>query len=227
MPMPSFVPSPLITLAARIETRPRALTSEPGASPSSAGDVAPHRALGPGERGSPGNGRGHAGSGDRPRHACGPARSDEPRAGHSPSGDLASGATAMVLPLPMRLASIDEVRHRRLALRILRRRRRFVLVDADLAPFIEAVEGDPPFVMLDALTAEAARLGGDRLERPADDPDALAVLQFTSGSTADPKGVMLQHRQVCANIDAIEEAAQFVATTTSSCRGCRSTTTWA
>ena len=40
-------------------------------------------------------------------------------------------------------------------------------------------------------------------ERPADDLDALAILQFTSGSTSDPKGVMLPHRTVGANLDAI------------------------
>jgi fatty-acyl-CoA synthase len=43
-------------------------------------------------------------------------------------------------------------------------------------------------------------------KQPADDLDALAILQFTSGSTADPKGVMLSHRQVGANLDAIAMA---------------------
>ena len=42
--------------------------------------------------------------------------------------------------------------------------------------------------------------------RPADDPDRLAILQFTSGSTSDPKGVMLPDRCILANIDAIAEA---------------------
>ena len=36
---------------------------------------------------------------------------------------------------------------------------------------------------------------------------ALALLQFTSGSTADPKGVMLPHENVVHNIDAIVEGA--------------------
>src|SRR6185503_161379 len=40
-------------------------------------------------------------------------------------------------------------------------------------------------------------------------PERLAVLQFTSGSTADPKGVMLPHRTVLANLDAAAEAAQL------------------
>jgi fatty-acyl-CoA synthase len=35
--------------------------------------------------------------------------------------------------------------------------------------------------------------------------DDLAILQFTSGSTSDPKGVMLLHRTICANHDAMIE----------------------
>ena len=44
---------------------------------------------------------------------------------------------------------------------------------------------------------------------PADDPDRLAILQFTSGSTSDPKGVMLPDKVLCANLDAIAEAARL------------------
>jgi len=43
--------------------------------------------------------------------------------------------------------------------------------------------------------------------RPADDPEALAILQYTSGSTSDPKGVMLPHRCVTANLDGIVTGA--------------------
>src|SRR5690606_18855945 len=70
-----------------------------------------------------------------------------------------------------------------------------------LAPFIEPGPGDPPMVGYDDLRADA----GDYVAPPAD-PDALAVLQFTSGSTSDPKGVMLPHRVVLANVDAIAHA---------------------
>ncbi|MCZ7535523.1 MAG: AMP-binding protein [Acidimicrobiia bacterium] len=42
--------------------------------------------------------------------------------------------------------------------------------------------------------------------RPAEDPEALAILQYTSGSTSDPKGVMLPHRCVAANLEAVAHA---------------------
>ena len=65
--------------------------------------------------------------------------------------------------------------------------------------------GDPPMVGCDAVQPGPGRAGADAWERPADDPDALAILQFTSGSTSDPKGVMLPHRTVGANLDAIAD----------------------
>ncbi len=36
------------------------------------------------------------------------------------------------------------------------------------------------------------------------DPRALALIQFTSGSTGDPRGVMLTHGNILANLDAVE-----------------------
>jgi fatty-acyl-CoA synthase len=111
-----------------------------------------------------------------------------------------AGATTVILPLPMRLGSIDEfvsqtrsrIHHAEVSL---------VLADADMAPFMESAPGDPAMVLFDDLSGDA----GDYL-RPDDDLDRLAILQFTSGSTAEPKGVMLRHRTVGANLDAIVEA---------------------
>ena len=37
-------------------------------------------------------------------------------------------------------------------------------------------------------------------------PDAIAFLQYTSGSTSDPKGVVLTHANLVANLDAIATA---------------------
>ena len=112
-----------------------------------------------------------------------------------------AGATVVCLPLPMRLGSLEEfaAQTRR---RVLNANVRVVVVDAELEPFLALEPGDPPVVRLDEVRANASAW-----ERPLDDPDALGILQFTSGSTDDPKGVMLPQRCLVANIDAILEGA--------------------
>lgn len=115
-----------------------------------------------------------------------------------------AGAASTMMPLPMRLASIEEFvdQTRR---RIARSDAALVVMDRDLAAFFEAQPGDPPVVYLDDLAADAARRSADSYDRPSDDPDALAILQFTSGSTSDPKGVMIPHRSLTANLTAIQD----------------------
>jgi fatty-acyl-CoA synthase len=121
-----------------------------------------------------------------------------------------SGATLVVLPLPMRLGSIEEFAAQT-RVKMAHADIDLVLVDPDLAPFIEAQPGDPPMVQFTEVLDEIRRLAlrPRDFERPDDDPDRLAVLQFTSGSTADPKGVMLPNRTICANLDAIAQAAEM------------------
>jgi fatty-acyl-CoA synthase len=114
-----------------------------------------------------------------------------------------AGAAAVVLPLPMRMGSIDEFVAQTRA-RIQGADSTLLLVDAELAPFIEPEAGDPPAVHLDALVGRT-----DSYERPKDDPGALAVLQFTSGATGDPKGVMLPQRAIVANLDGAAEAGHL------------------
>jgi len=117
-------------------------------------------------------------------------------------GTWLAGATIVVLPLPMRLSSIEEfvAQTRR---RIRHADASLVVADPELAGFVVPEPGDPPMVGFDDLA------GGDPAQwvRPPDDPERLAILQFTSGSTSDPKGVMLPDRALCANLDAVAEAA--------------------
>ncbi|MEY2590529.1 MAG: fatty-acyl-CoA synthase [Acidimicrobiaceae bacterium] len=121
-----------------------------------------------------------------------------------------TGATLVVLPLPMRLGSIEQfaaqTRQRMASADVT-----LLVVDPDLAPFIEPAPGDPPMVLLSVLTGDQRRLHitAAQFDRPEDDATALAMLQFTSGSTADPKGVMLPNHTICANLDAITEAAEL------------------
>src|SRR5664279_3431504 len=116
-----------------------------------------------------------------------------------------AGATVVMLPLPMRMGSIEEFVEQTRA-RMSNAECRLVIADAQLLAFLTPEPTDPPMVTLDELRAAVATRGSDAYVRVADDPNALAILQFTSGSTAEPKGVMLPHRCVTANIDAIDGA---------------------
>jgi fatty-acyl-CoA synthase len=115
-----------------------------------------------------------------------------------------AGATIVVLPLPMRLSSIEEfvVQTRQ---RIHNADARLVVVDAELAAFVTPEPSDPPMIGFGELATGTAAAW----QRPADDPERLVILQFTSGSTSDPKGVMLPDRALRANLDAIAEAASL------------------
>jgi len=112
-----------------------------------------------------------------------------------------TGATLVCLPLPMRLASIeefvDQTRNR-----VAKADARLVLVDPQLAEFVVPQPDDPPQMGLDTLHDEAAGSDPEAWVRPPADPDALAIIQFTSGSTSEPKGVTLPHRVILANLDA-------------------------
>lgn len=112
-----------------------------------------------------------------------------------------AGATVVVLPLPMRMSSIEEFveQTRR---RVIGADAKLLVVDPELAPFIDAHPSDPLTVGYEELS------GFDAADyvAPPDDPDSLAILQFTSGSTSDPKGVTLPHRTVLANVDGLTTA---------------------
>ena len=121
-----------------------------------------------------------------------------------------AGAAAVMLPLPMRLASIDEFVQATRA-RFIQSDAVVLLIDDQLADFLDEEPGDPPVLRIDELRTLAAAAPINTYVRPLDDPDALAILQYTSGSTSEPKGVMLPHRCVAANIDAIVHGGEIVA----------------
>jgi fatty-acyl-CoA synthase len=119
-------------------------------------------------------------------------------------GTWLAGAAIVVLPLPMRLSSIEEfVAQTRQ--RIHGADARLVVVDPDLAGFVTPEPGDPPMVPMASLAT------GDPAAwmRPDDDPERLAIVQFTSGSTSDPKGVMLPDQVLCANLDGVAGAGRL------------------
>ncbi len=118
-----------------------------------------------------------------------------------------AGIASMVLPLPMRMGSLDEFVNSTRA-RIRHGDAKLVLIDDQLAAFYEAAAGDPPIEPMGSVLPGAPNVpSGDRLEVPDDDPNRLVILQYTSGSTSEPKGVMIPDRVLTANIDACCEAA--------------------
>jgi len=82
---------------------------------------------------------------------------------------------------------------------------RLCVVDPELAGFVTPEPGDPPMIGF----ADLATGDPTAWVRPDDDPERLVILQFTSGSTSDPKGVMLPDRVLRANLDAIAESASL------------------
>lgn len=109
-----------------------------------------------------------------------------------------AGAAVIVLPLPLRLGSLEDLVVQTRA-RIRQGDTALLLVDPSMAGLVQPEPGDPQTLPLPDLWA--ARLAPDRYEAPRVDPAGLAILQFTSGSTAAPKGVMMPHSGICANLD--------------------------
>ena len=135
--------------------------------------------------------------GRRPRRPRRPPRPDHPAAGHRHPGHLAGrrhrrgAAAADAAGVDRGVRRPDPRPHHATPTSSL------LLVDPELAPFIEPEPGDPPMVGWDAVQpgagpAPAPTRGSARPTTSS----ALAILQFTSGSTSDPKGVMLPHRTV-------------------------------
>lgn len=119
-----------------------------------------------------------------------------------------AGAALSVLPAPKELGSAERIA-RRLAAIVRAAGIRHVVADqghAELAERLaELVTG------LQVLDAGQRPSGAHPGMLPVVGPDGLAVVQFTSGSTSAPKGVMLTHRAVLAGLLACVVSGEFSA----------------
>ncbi len=121
---------------------------------------------------------------------------------------LAGGSVSM-MPIPMRFSSVEEFANQTRSLMI-HGDISLLLLDPDLAAFHEVKPGDLPVLLLNELEAAPDRPAAADYKEVDNDPDRLAILQFTSGSTSNPKGVMLPARILEANLTGMIAASQTV-----------------
>jgi acyl-CoA synthetase (AMP-forming)/AMP-acid ligase II/acyl carrier protein len=118
-----------------------------------------------------------------------------------------------IVPVPVAVGISDE--HRIKLFRILRQLERGTLFTElglleRLLEFSKSRELDDVTAILESRSVLMSDVTeGDTGTVFDASPDDLAFIQYSSGSTSDPKGVCLTHANLCANVRAIIEATQW------------------
>ncbi|HET9402819.1 MAG TPA: AMP-binding protein, partial [Candidatus Acidoferrales bacterium] len=129
------------------------------------------------------------------------------------AGILLAGAVPVPIYPPVRADRIEEYAEKQIAILNNARARLMITFDRAervarlLAPRVQTLRG---VVNANELVAAKPKLlapGAMPAGQAARSETDLALLQYTSGSTGDPKGVMLTHANLLANIRAIGDAA--------------------
>jgi fatty-acyl-CoA synthase len=125
------------------------------------------------------------------------------------AGIWACRAALVMLPLPTRVSSL-EVLAQQTWERIQLASPAVVVADHDFAALLQSAPGcDIPVVPLGEISRAATQLAP--CYASAQDASDIAIVQFTSGSTDNPKMVPLTYRNVALNVQAILEAASLQA----------------
>jgi 1-acyl-sn-glycerol-3-phosphate acyltransferase len=119
-------------------------------------------------------------------------------------GALMAGAVPVPMYPPYRADQIEEYMRRQLAI-LTNAEARILVTFGEAERVGRLLRSGAPSLAEIATVAQLAGLG-DRPRSAHARPLDTALIQYTSGSTGDPKGVVLSHQNLLANIRAIGEA---------------------
>jgi fatty-acyl-CoA synthase len=122
-------------------------------------------------------------------------------------GVLLAGGIPVPLYPPYRADQIEEFSRRQAAI-LKRAEARLLIVAKEIAGLARLLKPFSPSLR-GAFTVDDLKTSFEGRPNPMLRGDDTALVQFTSGSTAEPKGVELTHRNLLANIRAIGEAIEI------------------
>lgn len=122
-------------------------------------------------------------------------------------GILMAGGVPVPIYPPMRLKQVEEHMLRQAG--ILSNAQAVLLITfEEIKPVLQLLKPQVESLQLIVTVDDLSRVDV-KAERPALNPNDIALLQYTSGSTGNPKGVVLTHANLLANIRAMGKAVEI------------------
>ena len=121
-------------------------------------------------------------------------------------GILYAGGVPVPIYPPARRSHIEE--HLRRQAAILGNAQAAILIAPSQARVLMAFIASQVESLRGMETVERLSVAGPETLPPAATPDSMALMQYTSGSTGDPNGVVLSHSNLLANIRAMGQAME-------------------